>query len=403
MANSQRGAMHVMASLVVALACVLGQARAAEPIVVGVAVPFSGPVAQTGENIKRGIEVAVERINGAGGIKALGGAPLKMIYADVTSDPSTGANVVTRMVGRDNPVAIQGCYGSSVTVAASEVTERQRVPMLTQSFSDIIIGRGYHHIFQVVAPASVQGRGQLEHTVEMAKKAGQTVSSIAIVFEDTAFGKSQAEGAQKNAAGLGLKVVLYETYAPGLTDAVPLVNKIAATKPDAILINSTVSDAVLIVRATRQMGMDMPIVAGGAGFLEPDFYKAIKEGSENILVEAPVLGRGPLDKAYRAKYGVFMSHSAFEHAIITEIIAQALEKTASRDPEKLSKALHEMTFTQGDLSYMPGGGVKFDDRGANVMGTSVMAQWQGGELVPVWPPREAVKPYRWRGKTVSAK
>lgn len=375
--------------------------RAADAVEVGVVIPLSGPLALSGQNIQRSIDIAVEDINSKGGIKSLGGAPLKMIYADTTSDPSAGANVVSRLIGSHKLTALQGAYGSSITIAATGVSERQRMPFLTMSFSDSIIDRGYKYVFQVVDTASHMGKAQVEHTLAMAKKAGaEPITNIAIVFEDTAYGKSQAESIKQVAEATGLKVVLFESYAPGLADAVPLVNKIVAAKGQALFINSTISDSVLIVRGLRQLGNKIPIVAGGAGFLEPDFYKAIQKDSEGILVEAPALASGPLDEAYRKKYGTFMSHAGFEHAIITEIIAQALEKSASRDPAVLAKTLREMTFTEGNVKLMPGGGVKFDERGGNSKTYSVMAQWQNGDLVTVWPEGPSTKAFEWDGKTI---
>ena len=376
-------------------------AQAVEPVKIGAALPLSGSLALSGQNIRRSIDIAVEQINKNGGIKSLDGAPMEIIYADTTSDPSSGANAVARMLSNDKPVAIQGAYGSSITFAASSVSERRGVPFLTMSFSDDIITRGYKHIFQVVATASAMGKAQLQHTLDMAKQAGAPpIESISIVFEDTAYGKSQAESLRKVAGEIGLKVALYESYPLGMTDAIPLANKIVASKGQAIFVNATISDAVLIIRGLKQLKSSVPIVAGGAGFLEPDFYKAIQQDSEGIFVEAPALASGPLDEAYRSKYGTFMSHAGFEHAVMTEVLAQALEKTASRDPKKLSEALHNMTFTTGAAELMPGGGVKFDERGANTMTYSVMAQWQNGNLVPVWPVGPGTKPYLWEGKQV---
>jgi branched-chain amino acid transport system substrate-binding protein len=387
-------------ALTLAAAC-CASAWAAEPVKIGTAIPLSGPMALSGQNIRRAVDIAVEEINKNGGIKSLGGAPLQIIYADTTSDPSAGASAVARMLSNDRPVAIQGAYGSSITFAASSVSERQGVPFLTMSFSDDIINRGYKNIFQVVATASSMGKAQLEHTLEMAKRAGaEPIKSILIVFEDTAYGKSQAEGLRKVAESLGLQIGLYETYGVGLADAVPLASKVVAAKGQAVFINSTISDAVLIIRALKQLKSALPIIAGGGGFLEPDFHKAVQQDSEGVLVEAPALALGALDAAHRAKYGAFMSHAGFEHAIITEVLAQALEKTASRDPKKLAEALREMTFTSGNAKYMPGGGVKFDARGGNAMTHSVMAQWQGGNLVPVWPVDANTKPFFWGGKIV---
>jgi branched-chain amino acid transport system substrate-binding protein len=161
---------------------------------VGVIVPLSGANAQFGINSRNGIQLVADEINAAGGIKEFGGAKINLVIADSTSTPTTAANVAQRLLTQNDVVAILGAFASSLSIAISEVTERRGVPLLTMSFSDQITSRGFENIFQVVAKASVLGKAQFDGTVAIAKGAGQKLERIAIMYEDTAYGTSQATG-----------------------------------------------------------------------------------------------------------------------------------------------------------------------------------------------------------------
>lgn len=123
---------------------------------VAVIAPLTGAFAQNGGNVVKGSEFAVEEINANGGIKALNGAKLELVVADTgTADPSQAASV-TRRVLQDNPdlTAVIGLWASSYTIAGSTVTEQEKIPLLSQSFTDEITARGYKYVFQFPAKAA---------------------------------------------------------------------------------------------------------------------------------------------------------------------------------------------------------------------------------------------------------
>ena len=155
-----------------------GTVAATSAINVGVIVPLSGANAQFGINSRNGIELVADEINAAGGIKELGGAKINLIVADSTSTPTTAGTVAQRLITQNDVVAILGAFASSLTIAISEVTERQDVPLLTMSFADQITGRGYKNIFQVVAKASVIGKAQFDYTAAISQAAGARIARL---------------------------------------------------------------------------------------------------------------------------------------------------------------------------------------------------------------------------------
>ncbi|QKH36268.1 ABC transporter substrate-binding protein [Achromobacter pestifer] len=385
----RRGRREFVAGLgAAALAASLpGRALAASSeINVGVILPLSGANAQFGINSRQGLELAADEINAAGGIKAMGGAKLKLIVADATSQPTTAATVAQRLITQNRCVAIIGAYASSLTLAVSEVTERRGIPLLTMSFSDVLTERGFKHIFQVVSKGSVLGRAQYDYAASVVAGASD-IKKIALLYEDTAYGTSQAVGVRNAAKAAGTQIVLDEAYPLGITDVTPLINKLRGSDAQIVFPISYLNDSLLIIRVMRQQRLTVPIVGGAAGYVIPDFAKALGQYSEAVLSIAPAnYDQAPeYTERYRKRFGTFMPHEALEHAVCAGVLAQALEVAASDKPEAVSQALRAKKYDQGWAGVMSGGGVHFDANGLNTLAQPIMVQWQKGELVSVWP------------------
>lgn len=354
---------------------------------IGVILPLSGANAQFGVNSRNGIELAADEINAAGGLPGLGGAKINLVIADATSTPTTAANVAQRLLAQNEVVAILGAFASALTIAISEVTERRGVPLLTMSFSDQITGRGFENIFQVVAKASTLGKAQFDGTMAIAQGAGQKLERIAIMYEDTAYGTSQATGLRAGAKEAGVQVVMDEAYPLGVTDVTPLINKLRASNAQAVFPVSYLNDSLQIIRAMRQQKIDIPAIGGAAGYVIPDFEKGLGEFAEGVLSIAPAnYDLAPeMTERFRKRFGYFMVHEALEHAVCLDVLAQAINIARSTDPDALRKALHATRFEQGWAKAMTGGAVQFDKSGLNTLSVPVMAQWRAKELVTVWP------------------
>lgn len=361
-----------------------------KPVNVGVILPLSGANAQFGINSRQGIELVVDELNAAGGLKGLGGAKINLVVADSTSAPANAATVAQRMIGENDCCAILGAFASSLTLAIQEVTERRRVPLLTMSYSDQITGRGFKNVFQVTSKGSVIGKAQFNYAVELAG-GSEKVNKIAIMFEDTAYGTSTASGLRAAAKAAGAEIVMDEAYPLGITDVTPLINKLRASRAQMVFPVSYLNDSLLIVRALRQQRINMPIVGGSAGYVIPDFAQALGEYSDGVL--SICSANYDLDteatERYRKRFKSFMVHEAQEHAVAMDVLIQAINGAKSAKSEDIASALRSTTFTQGWAKTMTNGQVKFDETGLNVAAEPVMVQWQNKELVTVWPQKFA--------------
>ena len=114
--------------------------------------------------------MAVDHINAQGGIKALGGAKLKLVVLDSGDTTEKAKNAAQRMVAQETDlVAASGAYLSSFTLAVTEVTERASLPVLTLSYSDLITDRGFKYVFQTSATAGSQARQALPQIIKLAE------------------------------------------------------------------------------------------------------------------------------------------------------------------------------------------------------------------------------------------
>ncbi|MGY4505805.1 branched-chain amino acid transport system substrate-binding protein [Bradyrhizobium sp. GM24.11] len=330
------------------------QAWGAEPVKIGVLIPLSGSMAQFGGNVRNGVELALEDMKESGALASLG-APVELVYADVPAPNAAGA-ATQRLISQAGVVGIVGAFASSITLAASEVTERAGVPMITHSFADQITTRGYKYIFQVSNKAGVIGEKQFNYSVDLAKRAGKPVSKVAILYEDTAYGTAQAKGVRDAANSLGIKIVLDESYPLNLTDASPLVNKLRASGADLVFPVSYFNDAILIIRTMRQQNLDIPIVGGAAGYIIPDFKKGLGDFVENVFSIAPANydALPGLAQRYKEKYGEFMPHEALMYGAAFQHMVKAIAVAKSRDPEKVRDAISALRKCDGFSAGLPG-------------------------------------------------
>ncbi len=369
----------------------ISYAAAAETVKVGVVLPLTGGQANFGQASLNGIQLATDLINKTGGVKGLGGAKIELVTADCMTDPTNAASVTQRLIAKDRVTAVLGAYASSMSLAASEVAERNRVPFLTMSTTDLLTNRGFKHLFQVVTLATNIGKAQLSYTLDIAKEYGKPVSRIAFVYEDTGYGTSTAEGLEKEAKRVGVGIGLKDAYPQGITDALPLIQKIRNSKVDVLFPISYFTDAVLIIRSLRQAGLNIPVIGGAAGYVIPEFGKTLDKFADGVLSinYSNYDHYGDIGKQYLKKHGQFMTHEAFEHAILVYSLVEALNKARSADSEKISAALHEIRFNAYPANGLPGKQVSFDAKGLNPHHYALMVQWQKGELVTVWPKPDA--------------
>ena len=364
------------------------KAFAADPVNIGGLYPVTGSFAQIGQGCVNAAKLAVEMVNAAGGIKSLGGAKLNLIVSDVQSDTTVTRTETDRLISGYKLSAIHGAFASALTLIASEVAERAKMPLLTGSSSDQL-NNNRRYTFTPFSRASQFALAQLQ----MSKLLGDT-PKVAVIFENTAFGTSTSTGLREQAPGEGVEIVMFEPYSAGLTDAGPLINKVKASGANMLFPVSYLNDLILIIRAIRQTGLKIAINGGSGGFVIPDFYKNVGGVAEGLLGVAHWnhdvnADAQKVNEVYKKRFGEFLFEYAGGVVAQTFMIADALERAASPDPQKVRDALATLDVSSGYAAMGPGGKVKFGPTGKNVYAHPVGVQWQHGDLATVFPKDDA--------------
>ena len=370
---------------------VISRSRAAEPINIGALYPVTGSFAQIGQGCVNAAKLAIQMVNDAGGIKSLGGAKLNLIVSDVQSDTTVTRTETDRLINGYKLSAIHGCFASALTLIASEVAERAKVPLLTGSSTDQL-NQNRRFTFTPFARASQFAQAQLQMARLVSEK-----PKVAVLFENTAFGTATSNGLREQAPTAGAEIVLFEPYSAGLTDASPLINKVKASGANMLFPVSYLNDLILIIRAIKQTGLQIAINGGSGGFVIPDFYKNVGQVAEGLLGVAHWnhdidANAEKVNAAYKSQFGEFLFEYAGGLVAQTFMIADALERAASPDPQKVRDAIAALDVSQGYAAMCPGGKVKFGPDGKNIYAHPVGVQWQKSDLATVFPKEDARQP-----------
>src|SRR5215471_997523 len=364
---------------------------AADPVNIGGLYPVTGSFAQIGQACVNAAKLAVEMVNEGGGIKSLGGAKLNLIISDVQSEPTVTRTETDRLISGNKLSAIHGCYASALTLIASEVAERAKVPLLTGSSSDLL-NKGRTYTFTPFARASQFAKAQLQMARLVSDK-----PKVAVIFENTAFGTATSNGLKEQAPGEGVEIVLFEPYSAGFADAGPLLNKVKGSGADMLFSVSYLNDLILIVRTVKQIGLKIGINGGSGGFVVPDFYKNVGTLAEGLQGVAhwnhdSDANAQKVNAEYKKRFGEFLFEYGGGLVAQTFMIADALERAQSTDPQKVREALSTLDVSSGYAAMAPGGKVKFGPDGKNIYGHPVGVQWQNADLASIFPKEDARAP-----------
>jgi branched-chain amino acid transport system substrate-binding protein len=390
------------AAVLLSLATLLPpDARAAEDIKVGILLPLSGSVAPIGQNNRRGHELAIEEINAAGGIQSLGGAKLVLVDGDTQGNPNVGIQE-TEKLAQQGVVAILGAYQSNVTFPTTQIAEKLQVPYIdpVAIADNITEGRNFKYTFKVSPKASWYARDQLAFVKWVGDKTGQPVKSVVLMFEDTLFGQATSKGQEHFAAEYGVEVLDKIPYPKDTPDMTATISRIKSMNPDALVLVSYISDAVLITKTMKELGVNIPILGTSAGHIDPAYVAnlgALADFSFTVGEWNPDLkkaGAAEINERFEKKFGIPMNGHAAETYMSTMVLRDALERAGSTDRKVLRDAL-AATEICGDKNLLPYNCIKFDDSGQSPEGQLTILQVQNGTYVSVWPEDIAAATVVW--------
>jgi len=377
---------------------------AEKEIKIGVLYPLSGSLAAIGRDLQRAAELTVDIVNNKtpnvdmpmaqwGGIPNLGGAKIKLIFADHRGEPDRGADLAKRLILDDKVVGLMGAYNSAVTKSVSAVAERYGIPMINDSStSPDLTNRGFKWFWRTTPHDDYFNKDLFELLKGLTEGKAKGVKAVpknqlktlAYACENTEWGSSVAKSIEGYAKEYGFtitKAMLYNANSPDLTSE---AKALLTAKPDAMLFASYLSDSLLIIRTLKGMKAHTNFFWGqDAGFEMADFEKTLGTDINGVLTRTVFIAKltkmkkvaGQVNALYKQKYGDDLTGATARAVVGVQTWAYVLNKAAGTDPKAIQKACNELNIPANDL-VMPWAGVKFDSTGQNILGRGLIGQYQ---------------------------
>lgn len=352
-------ATHVVRRLLLAFALLLAAAAAHaetgvtdKSILIGQSAVFSGPVAETGNNYRRGIELYVEQANKGGGIH---GRKLQLVALDDAYDPKRTAENTRKLIDEHKVFALLGYVATANLIASLPIAEEAKVPMFaplvgTTSFRT----KHSRYLFHVRASY----RNELARIVQQLVTVGS--ENIAVVYQDSVFGKSNAQTLLELAQDNKLKVVKSLPMAINASDAKDIVAQLQQAAPQAVVMIMAGAMSEVLVRDVRAAVLAAPLYTISVGFADAKAAAGRLNGGLRGVVTASIVPSPKLErygvvkdyrKAVAAAGGGADNYTVLEGYIAARVFAEGL-KRAGRTPtrEGFIAALEGMgKFDLGDF------------------------------------------------------
>ena len=326
--------------IVVALAAVScrpdREARTAAPapeIPIGVYAALTGSEAAFGQATVQGVKLAAEEINAAGGVL---GRKIKLVIEDDQGKPEEAASVVTKLITRDDVVAVIGENSSAQSLAAAPVCQASKVPMISPSSTNPKVTQVGDYIFRVCFTDPWQGKALASYVKNELK------ANTAAVLKDNKndYSVGLAEFFTKEYVALGGKVVADASYIGGDTEFRPQLTAIKRRNPQVVFIPGFYTDVGQIAIQARDLGLTQPLV-GGDGWDSPTVIeiggKAVNGGyfSDHYFVgdPRPVVQRFVAE--INKRYGKNPEANASLGYDAVKILAASIEKVGALDKQKI--------------------------------------------------------------------
>jgi len=359
----------------------------AAPVKLGILQPVTGALAQDGEYGRIGAQLAIDDINAAGGIRSLGGAKIEMVFGDARSNPEAGTQEVEKMHA-EGVSAIVGGFASPICLAASQAASRYDIPYAVDvGVSDQIVSRGLKNTFRFGPGFGAVTRAAIENLVKLNDAAGKPAKTVVLVHEDGLFGTGLAKLMNERLSALGFQILETIPHPTPARDMSNVALRIRALNPDLVIPSSYYGEFVLLARTMQQQRIRpkgiYAVLNGAASNFR--FVKEFPDAANNVMdCNHWADPRKPKTAELRAKVeamGRFWLYNVPLNYSSVRLVADAIERSGSRDRVKIIEAMAASTFADHIMPYGP---TKFEN-GQNTGAAPVNTQVQNGDIKVIFP------------------
>jgi len=343
-------------------------AQSGEPIKIGFGMSLTGGLAPNGKSSLVAMKVWEDDINAKGGLL---GRPVKLVYYDDQTNPSTVPGIYTKLLDVDKVDLVVSGYATNMIAPAMPVVMQKNKLFLTLFGTAVNEEFKYPRFFSMIPTGPTPKPAFTRPFFNVAMKQTPKPETVAIAAVDAEYGHNVCAGARENAKAAGLKIVYDRTYPPATTDYTPIVRAIAAAKPDLVVVCSYPPDSVGIIRAVNETGFKPKMLGGAMVGLQATVFKMqlgpLLNGIVNYDTWVPAKtlqfpGSMDLIKKYQARaaaegvdpLGYYMPVWAYAYL---QVLGDAIQATKTLDDAKLADYIKKTKFKTvvGDVAFGPDG------------------------------------------------
>lgn len=301
---------------------------------------LTGSLATNGDYMMDGVNMALEEINGAGGIN---GATLKATFLDDQVKSSEAINAVKKAVDQMKVPVILGSDSSGLVLASMPFAAEAGVPQIVSGTNIRITDQGVKTIFRMRASDATAAKILGEYVFKQGHK------KIAFMYTNEDYGKGFMQSTEAILKGLGAQTVASETCNIGDTDFTAQILNIKKAEPDALLVLGKEVETAKFLRQGKELGLKLPTYGGSPLGLDYVVGLAGADALEGVKIVTHFL---PADtdpavaefvKKYEAKYNVEPSTHSVAYYDAIKMVAEVMKKYGTTK-DAIAKGLHEIEY-----------------------------------------------------------
>lgn len=313
---------------------------------VGSYLSLSGEETAFGVDSKEGIELAIDEINQAGGVK---GKPIKVLFEDNKSKPEEATNKVLQLIDRDNVIALLGEVASSRSRAGGIVANRKKVPMITPSSTNPDVTKVGPYVFRACFTDDVQGRMGAQFIVNTLKK-----KRVGLLFaSDDLYSSGLAKEFRDEVKRLGGEIVMEKSFLKKETNFTTYINELKSANPEMIYAPIYYTSMAPVARQAKAAGVPGSMFVGSDGWDANELLRDAAEELEGAFFtnhyapDVPWENSQAFVKKYKERYNRTPSSMAAQAYDAAKLLADAMSRAKEMTPEGIRQAIQETKGFQG--------------------------------------------------------
>jgi branched-chain amino acid transport system substrate-binding protein len=343
------------------------QTPSGQPITIGFGMALTGPLAANGKQALLGMKIWEEETNAKGGLL---GRPVKLVFYDDQSNPSTVPGIYTKLMDVDKVNLVVSGYATNMVAPAIPVVMQKGKTFISLFALDANHEFKYPKYFSVLPTGPRTKPSFTEGFYQIAAQQNPKPTTVALAAEDAEFSNNACEGARENAKTFGVKIVYDKTYPPSTTDFTPIVRALQAANADMVIICSYPLSSVGMVQAINELNYKPKMVGGAMVGLQATVFKQRLGSKLNGIInyetwvptEKMLAPAAAFFKTYQARAGaegvdpIGYYLGGWGYAFLS-VLGQAVEGAKSIEDDKIADYLRKNEFKtiMGNWSYGPGG------------------------------------------------